>query len=122
MQEWNRPNFDDFIKRSINVDTIVELKSFEISSTQKIIIQFTYELDVNKEDIKYLVTSKFKHIHNLLRSAKDDNDRKIFFCWTLIFKNESYQLIFNSELSSFNQFSITWTDNDSKDVQPFKLY
>lgn len=122
LQEWNRPNFDDFRKRSINADPIVELKSFEMSSTQKISIQFTYELDISKDDIKYLVTSKFKHIHNLLRSAKDDNDRKIIFSWSLIFKNEAYQLIFNSELNSFEQFLITKKVNDSEDPQIFKLY
>lgn len=122
LQEWNRPNFDDFRKRSIKADPIVELKSFEMSSTQKISIQFTYELEISNDDIKYLVTSKFKHIHNLLRSAKDDNDRKIVFSWTLIFKNESYQLIFNSELNSFKQFSITKKVNGNNDTQTFKLY
>lgn len=106
LQEWDRPKFDDFRNRSINEEPKVILKEFNMGVVQKISIQFTYEMDFPETQRNHLVYSKFKNIHNLLRSAKDDSIRKIDFIWEILFIDKKFILNFNSSNNAFELMNI----------------
>ena len=106
LQEWNRPTFDDFRKKNLDVVPDVVLKEFEMLKTQKIKVEFSYRFKISEEDKGYIISSKFKHLHNMLRSAKDDKERNILFEWNLIFLDERYTFIFDSSKNVFDQLKI----------------
>lgn len=106
LQEWNRPNFNEFKFRTEGKEPEVELKEFEMSSQQKIHILFKYGFKFSDIDIKYLVKARFKNICCLLRTAKDDKNRKIDFKWDIETTNEYFSFSFNSNKNSFEQLSV----------------
>lgn len=98
LQEWNRPKAENIIYSTKEVIPNVQIEKFELSE-DKNLIEISMSYDVTSEGlVKYLVTDRFKNIHYLLRSGKDDDDRKIHFTWAVKFKNESYILTYNSTL------------------------
>lgn len=101
IQEWNRPNFDDFRLRITENDPDVQIE-YELD-TQKFHIMFKYDINCNNDNYKYLVINRFKTLHFLLRSAKDDKDRKISFQWEIEFKNRRYTFKFTSPTSDLNE-------------------
>ncbi len=127
LQEWNRPKFDVLIKREINTEPQVEIREYTLAPNQKIHIKFIYDVDVNERDVKFVVDSRFKFIHCILRSAKDDknrNEKNIVFIWEIEFKNGLYNLSFDSNKDSFDQLNVTkqekidnnWTDKKSYNI------
>lgn len=122
LQEWNRPKFRDILENNNSNNSLskVKLKRFEFevgesSINQKIHIEFIYNHDFTEIDEKYIVFKKFKTMHNLLRSAKDDNKRSILFDWDIIFKNKKFNQNFNSSKNSFKQMNISSFDNSHED-------
>lgn len=107
LQEWNRPKFDELLKRKSGNEPSVEIKEFVMEPDQKIRIQFTYNFDIEDNNRKYFIDNRFRNIHCLLRSAKDDDDRKVIFIWDVIFKNKTYNLSFNSNKDSFEIMKFT---------------
>jgi hypothetical protein len=110
LQEWNRPKFDVLIKREINTEPKVEIREYMMTPYQKIHIQFVYDVEIEDKDARLIVDNRFKFIHCILRSAKDDknrNDKNVFFKWEIEFKNSLYTFIFDSNKDSFDQLSVT---------------
>lgn len=123
LQEWNRPNFDDYRQLTPNKEPIVQIKEFEMGENQKIHIEFNYEdKEINGKEIKYLYMNRFQQIHNLLRSAKDDSIRKILFVWDIIINENIYKLVFNSQKNSFEQFSVQEINKDTGETKPIEIY
>lgn len=106
LQEWNRPNFNEFRFKTEGKEPEVELKEFEMSNQQKIHIQFKYGFKFTDFDIRNLIVNRFKNICQLLRTAKDDMNRKIDFRWDIITSNEDFSFNFNSNKNSFEQLSV----------------
>ncbi len=129
LQEWNRPKFNEFINGASKTEPEVFLKIFETDPVQKITIELDYkEIEISKseEERKYYVDNRFKMLHCLLRSAKDDSERKIIFEWIIGFRNMRYSFLFDSTQNSFNilntkkqRVSSSGEDN-SKEI--FNLY
>jgi len=106
LQEWNRPNFNEFRFKTDGKEPEVQLKEYDMSWQQKIHIHFKYGFEFSDLDKKYLVKSRFKNICCLLRTAKDDKNRKIDFKWDIVTKNEDFSFSFNSNKNSFEQLSV----------------
>ena len=119
LQEWNRPKFDELLNRKYGNEPYIEIKNFSIDNDQKIKIQFKYD-KIEKEHLKYFIDNKFKNIHCLLRSAKDDKDRNVNFIWEIIANNITYTLNFDSKNDSFDIMKFTET-SDGKETA-YKLY
>lgn len=104
LQEWDRPNFDE-VKNKVTVsEPEVILKEFSMTNEQKVHIQLTYKESFDEKFRNHLVYGRYKTIHNLLRSAKDDVKRKnhnIVFIWDILFINKKFSLIFDSTLDPF---------------------
>lgn len=125
LQEWNRPNFNEFRFKTEGKEPKVELKEFEMSNQQKIHIQFIYGFKFSDVDVKYLVKNRFKNICCLLRTAKDDKQRKIDFKWDIITKNTDFSFSFNSNKNSFEQLSVikkTKRGNGTVKKEEYELY
>ena len=118
LQEWNRPKFNNFISRSNNDDNlIVEIKEFSLKTPQKIHILMNYK-KINSNSIdekkttdveKHLVINRYKNIHYLLRSAKNEDERNIVFIWGIKFKDIDYNLSFNTTTTDFDTLIVTKT-------------
>lgn len=122
LQESNRPKFDAFVHNYKEEVPSVEIKEFSMDNPQKVHIAMTYEIEV-KELKKHLVVNRYKNIHYLLRSAKEDYDRKIHFQWDIIFKDKIYQYVFDSSKNSFEQLSVKEKENREGSVfQNIELY
>ncbi len=118
LQEWNRPKFNELRKNSISqAPNNVEIKEFTISEkNQTIYIEFSYDFDYEEKFKEFLVLNKYKHIYNLLRSAKDNKKRKIIFDWDIIFLNKKFNISFNSNRNSYgfmNSSEYNKTSDDS---------
>lgn len=100
LQEWNRPRFDDLKKISTIIEPKVVLKEYSMGTNQKVHIEFSYDCNLNEEDKLAIVKNKYRNIHMLLRSAKDDYDRKMIFNWDINFMEEKYNFCFNSNNDS----------------------
>ncbi len=125
LQEWNRPNFDDYRKSKIRVEPEVQIKEFSLGDSQVVKIEFNYKnVDIIIDHIKYVVDNRFKQIHNLLRSAKDDSQRKVLFEWVIVIGVNTYKLRFDSTKNSFRQFSIDkfMTSEGETNSQPYEIY
>lgn len=113
LQEWNRPKFRDVLENNNSHDTLskVKLKKFKFEEKdsniyQEVHLEFVYAHDFNKSDERYIVFKKFKTVHNLLRSAKDDKKRSFNFIWDIVFNNKKYSQVFDSQKNSFEQMKI----------------
>lgn len=129
LQEWNRPKFDDLIKRNLSKEPDIEIRDFILEPNQKIHIRLTYEFTIVPEQTKYFVDSRFRFIHCLLRSAKDDNSRKekkVEFIWEIKFNNIQYTLCFDSNKDSFDQLDVYSHTIDEKknilDKEQYNIY
>ena len=129
LQEWNRPKFDDLIKREPSKEPEVEIREFVLVPNQKIHIKLTYDFDILPDKTKYFVDSRFRFIHCLLRSAKDDNNRKekkVEFIWEIKFSNTQYTLCFDSNKDSFDQLDVYFQeidgDNEFTVKKPYNIY
>lgn len=108
LQEWNRPKFNELSSRTSSKEPNVQIKQFEMEGgNQKIHIYFKYDYLFAENDKKYLINEKFKNIHCLLRSAKEDYNRKTFFKWEIEDKEERFTFCFDSSQNSFKQLSIS---------------
>lgn len=129
LQEWDRPKFDDLRNDSLKDEPKVKILNFQMGVEQKVHLELNYNFPSSDNYVKHLVISRFKNIHNLLRSAKDDNKRKIFhiyFKWEIIFSNEKYSFCFDSNKYSFELLetkkhllnNAIWVE----DIEPFDIY
>ena len=117
LQEWNRPNFDNYISNHKESEIEIEIKEFALEETQKIHIMMNYSKMNNIESFeKFLVINRFKNIHYLLRSAKKDTERKIIFQWEINFSDAKYYFCFDTSKDSFKMLSVT------KNLEPLELY
>jgi hypothetical protein len=124
LQEWNRPKFNELRDNAHSqAPESVELKKYDMGEAQSIHIEFIYDFDYNDKFGEYFVFKKFKNIHNLLRSAKDDNMRKIIFDWDILFKDKKYSLSFDSRRNSFEFMKVSEHkfENDSWVLQTADL-
>jgi len=129
LQEWNRPKFDDLIKRESSKEPGVEIREFILTPNQKIHIRLTYDFEIQTTKTKYLVDNRFRFIHCILRSAKDDKDRKekgVEFIWEIKFRNIQYTLCFDSNKDSFEQLDVYSqvinSDKKLEEKRPYKIY
>ena len=126
LQEWNRPNFNEFKYKIEGKEPTVEIKEFDMIGKQKIHICFKYDFEFKEIEIKNIVNRKFKNIHCLLRSAKDDKNRKIYFKWEIETKDKKYIFCFDSNENSFNQLDIKIQtrikDNKFNEAIRYELY
>lgn len=123
LQEWNRPNFEALVTSSQESEPEVKILnlSFEEDS-QNIHIQMKYETESKPASYElYLIRSKFKNIHYLLRSAVNDFKRKITFQWDVYVNDNKYQFIFNSNENSFEQLKVIKT-NVKGSEENFDIY
>lgn len=116
LQEWNRPNFNSYYNNILNNEPKVKLLEFSLptidqvntlSTIQSIHIEMKYSTNDLERDEEYLVRNKFKMIHYLLRSAKEDYNRKVKFQWDIYLNEKRYKFIFDSEKEIFDQVDIT---------------
>jgi hypothetical protein len=121
LQEWNRPNFDEYRSFRQLKEPQVQIKEFELSENQIIHIEFLYEeQDINQNELISATKSRFKLMHNLLRSAKDDEKRKVKFIWKVKYNKNCYSFNFDSNKDSFNQLTLLETENEQ--TKPFEIY
>jgi len=108
LQEWNRPKFNELRDNEHSqAPERVEIKKFDMENDQCVHIEFTYKFVYNESFGSYFVFNKFKNIHNLLRSAKDDNTRKIIFDWDILFSDKKFNLSFDSRRNSFEFMKVS---------------
>jgi hypothetical protein len=116
LQEWNRPKFNSFVNNYKEEELTVEIKEFDMREPQKVHIIMHYpEIEINKDLEKYLVIWRYKNIHYLLRSAKEDSERKIYFKWDINFKQTSFSFCFDTSSEgkdSFNMLSVKKGNED----------
>lgn len=102
LQEWNRPKAENLLHSAKEIIPIVKIEKFDLNKdTDSIVISMFYDTSSTEDLIKYLVISRFKNIHYLLRSGKDDNDRGFMFTWTIKFKDIVYELRYDSNKFSY---------------------
>jgi hypothetical protein len=105
LQEWDRPNFDEFRRYSEIKEPKVKLLEFIINDKQRIKVSMDYDLKFNEKFRKYIVYKRYRNIHNLMRNGKDDSQRKqrkIQFEWIIKFSDRKFELIFDSK----NEFDL----------------
>jgi hypothetical protein len=134
LQEWNRPKSDSLLNAYKDIVPTVKIKEFNMNVDngirkhkkapiiQKICIQMRYNINSNKNHEEYLVKNRYKNIHYLLRSAKEDYDRKIFFEWDIKFNDKNYSFIFDSNKSSFDQLKCIKKGKNGEDEENIELY
>ena len=121
LQEWGRPRFEDLLSGNTEEKQKIEIKEIEVNDKTKLCVQLTFEkLEITKENepdiIKNIVGRKFRNFNYLLRSAKNDGFRNIFFEWTIKCQNKAYQFIFDTEADSYNMFKFKKYDVDGKSL------
>ncbi|MBN2534197.1 MAG: hypothetical protein JXB88_15005 [Spirochaetales bacterium] len=114
IQEWNRPNFDDFRFRVTDKYPKVIIGKYELKG-QKFKVSFAYENDCDKNNYNYLVLDRFKTLHYLLRSAKDDKDRdkEMFLYWEVTFENRKYTLKFEPKVNELKEITVYKAEKQS---------
>lgn len=124
LQEWNRPRAESLLNLTKEEPPIVKLDEFKLGTeNDSIKISMLYDLTSTKELVKYLVISRFKHIHYLLRSGKDDAKRGFKFIWAIKFKDETYELTYNSNKFSYELLIVeSFTNNLPDEKKPVSLY
>jgi len=107
LNEWGRPNFEDFKSPGTRKSSpSVLINDYTLSKDHdKLDVEFVYKSIENDEIIEPNIKRKFRIFYHLLRTAKDDKNRKFEFIWTLTFKIKNskkvikYCFVFNSEQS-----------------------
>lgn len=122
LQEWGRPNFDDFRSSGVPNDIKVHLKKFDLAADKQdveIVFEFTKKTE---DDLSDYIKKRFQHMHHLLRSAKDDKLRKVKFVWIVKFQNNiTYQFIFDSDENSFDLVNCK-KNEDKLDIYSIKKH
>lgn len=120
LQEWGRPNFEELKIGNFQnekVEPIIKKIIFNpLESNSEIEVEMTYKKPggYDIKNIEKEVVNKFRFFHHLLRSAKDDTDRKCKFIWKIYLKNSDatsdgylfYRFIFDSK-SAFNTIKVS---------------
>ena len=128
LQEWGRPRFEDMKTGDRKDKQEIEIKKFS-ADEMDILIKYP-DLVVNSENTmtveEHIVRRKFKNLHYLLRSAKDDKDRNLKFTWKIEFEQKqsstlSYTFCFDSKKDSYDMFKTTSDSKDSNEID-FDLY
>jgi hypothetical protein len=116
LQEWGRPCFDDFrcCLGGHKVEVQIKELNFE-DKNQRVHIEFNYLEEALSEDMKkYFRDSRFRFMHELLRSAKQDSERNVDFRWKVLFKDKkSLEFVFDSSKNSFEQLKYLVDDKES---------
>jgi hypothetical protein len=75
---------------------------------------------------KHLVLKRFKTLHYLLRSAKDDKDREMSLLWEIKFEDRIYSLEFKPKQDELKEIIISkkekQNDGTFSDPEEFDLY
>ena len=110
LQEWGRPRFEDMLSGERKDKQVGKLIKFQTNENTEIHVEIKYkDLEVkektNQEEIEEnIVKKKFKNFLCLLRSAKDDEKRKVKFKWEIIFQNQQYVFNFDTGKSSYEMY------------------
>lgn len=122
LQEWNRPRADNLLNLTKEEPPIVKVDEFKLGTKDdSISISMSYDMQWTEDFEKHVVISRFKHIHYLLRSGKDDGQRVFKFSWEIKFKNATYQLIYNSTLYSYELLKVERA-LEGESMKEFSLY
>jgi hypothetical protein len=106
IQEWNRPNFDDIRFQIVDKAPIVKIEKYDLIA-KEFEVSFNYENKCDENNYEYLVLSRFKTLHYLLRSAKNDKNRKkMSLIWKIEFENCIYTLEFKPKLDELKEITI----------------
>lgn len=118
LQEWNRPRAENLLNLTKEEPPTVKIKKFVVGTkSDNINISMFYDLTSSKELQKYLVIHRFKHLHYLLRSGKDDDNRKFIFTWEIGFKDVKFVFNYDSSKFSYEQLVV----DEIKDDKPSSL-
>ena len=112
LQEWGRPRFEELLSGDVEERQTTRIEKFETKEFTSIHISNKYNVVTIKDGDNgitenEIVRKKFKNLHFLLRSAKDDGDRKVNFKWDIILKNKKYSFTFTSEKDAYQMFEST---------------
>lgn len=123
LQEWNRPNFEALVASSQEFEPEVKILNLHFEDgKQNVHIQMKYVTESKPSSYEeYLIRSKFKNIHYLLRSAVNDFKRKVTFQWDIYVNENKYQFIFNSNENSFEQLKVNKIEEKGSEAN-FDLY
>jgi len=123
LQEWNRPNFEALVTISQENEPDVKILNLHFEEDKQIIhIEMRYITEDKPSSYEeYLIRSKFKNIHYLLRSAVNDIKRKITFQWDMYVNKSKYQFIFNSNKVSLEQLKVNKIDEKGLETN-FDIY
>lgn len=123
LQEWNRPNFEALVTSSQESEPEVKILNLHFEEEkQNVHIQMRYITESKPVSYEaYLIRSKFKNIHYLLRSAVNDFKRKITFQWDVYVNENKYQFIFNSNENSFEQLKVNKIEGKGSETN-FDIY
>lgn len=109
IQEWNRPRFEDFINNKKECQPVTRISKFDVSPDgTAIVVRMDYKSTekVTYEAVEALVLKKFQNFIYLLRSAKDDDLRKIEFEWITTLGKIEFSFKFSQKVSSECPFSV----------------
>lgn len=130
LQEWNRPNFEELRSKLEGETPKISLKEFDMNLNQKVHIVFDYSEFIKKisgDNKTYIIENKFKTINCLLRTAKEDYNRKIDFKWEIFFADEKFFFVFDSHQNSFEILKVLHSKlnsetSDFPEPEPYILY
>lgn len=124
IQEWNRPRFDDlYCTTEEDSAPRLRIKTFstkEEVTTISISAKYDACLGTQYKMMEATVISKYKMFVYLLRSAKDDGNRKINFSWEIEFKDYTFKFIFDTEQQDM-VFSTSYQKIEDTE-KPFDLF
>ena len=125
IQEWDRPRFDDlYCTREASAPKL-RIKKFLIKDgLTNLFVCATYDsilLDKKYNMMEAVVINKYKMFVYLLRSAKDDGNRKIIFHWKITFADYDFDFIFDTQKNSI-PFSTTYTKIGESEPTDFDLF
>lgn len=110
LQEWGRPRFEDLLSGETKDIQTTRIEKF-IGPETNIHITANYKTlsvkEVGEKSVeKNIVRRTFKFLHFLLRSAKDDRERKVEFLWEIFLKDKNYSFAFTSNSNAYDAFRI----------------
>lgn len=99
IQEWDRPRFDDlYCTREASAPDlrIEKFLTDGVMTTISILSEYDINLGTKYKMMEATVINKYKMFVYLLRSAKDDRNRKINFSWKIKFKDYEFEFKFDT--------------------------